>query len=475
MADEPNLKNSYVKRSAFKQYFELVNKMYLFEKEMFDRYTAKGTYMVNAVFRQNILCIRICNPKFFEYISESMETLRSTRRRTEDVGDGANLQQSANVETGFVRRITKFTVYATLVQWLVCRPHKENIHIQKARTFIKAVKSKKNMTEKEKSSLKICELLVRAEQQDGLPTWRELVGDRILIEFDLQFRVNLSREIFEIMFEGQQFEHFGYVLPNVLRTAIMKKEMLFNDYEAVSNVIDRYNALIDGLVLSEVNFLRDHLYETEIVIQTGIGRYTWQSFNILKFCESVNTLIRKLISIVSQINFIRLDIKSRIDQESNESEIEQQQQVSSEPDEGGSVTKIPHVKIVQLKEEEAELTLQEKECGRDMYHFQGYFEKLEQSRNEKCAYMKRLYNSIGPVLVKLESLVLGTFTGRSEKMRGYYTYWEQMTFHCILDNAYKNLKCYIERLLSDVPMFEVNAVMLMSEIVLEPTASEMQI
>lgn len=63
MADEPNLKNSYVKRSAFKQYFELVNKMYLFEKEMFDRYSAKGTYMVNAVFRQNILCIRIYNPK----------------------------------------------------------------------------------------------------------------------------------------------------------------------------------------------------------------------------------------------------------------------------------------------------------------------------------------------------------------------------------------------------------------------------
>lgn len=222
----------------------------------------------------------------------------------------------------------------------------------------------------------------------------------------------------------------------------------------------------------QVNFLRDHLYETEIVIQTGIGRYTWQSFNILKFCESVNTLIRKLISIVSQINFIRLDIKSRIDrmkqfnlfdihdrtglgrpsktpdvqftEESNESEIEQQQQVSSEPDEGGSVTKIPHVKIVQLKEEEAELTLQEKECGRDMYHFQGYFEKLEQSRNEKCAYMKRLYNSIGPVLVKLESLVLGTFTGRSEKMRGYYTYWEQMTFHCILEWVLKDVFFYAQ-------------------------------
>ncbi|XP_011184312.3 dynein axonemal heavy chain 10 [Zeugodacus cucurbitae] len=498
MADEPNLKNSYVKRSAFKQYFELVNKMYLFEKEMFDRYSAKGTYMVNAVFRQNILCIRICNPKILEYLSESQETLRSVRRKTED-NEGQQLQQSENTDPGFVRKITKFTIFATLVQWLMCRPRKEDIHIQKARAFIKAVKPKKNPSEKDKNCLKMCELLIRAEMQDGLPTWRELVGDRILIEFDLQFRVNLTREIFEIMFEGQQFEHFGYLLPNALRTAIMKKEMLFNDYEAVASFTDRYNALIDSLVLSEVNFLRDHLYETEIVIQTGIGRYTWQSFNILKFCDSVNTLIRKLISIVSQINFIRLDIKSRIDrikqfnlfdihdrtgldrvakapdvQFTHESSSVEAQQTSSDGTDTEKAPKIPSVKIIQLKEEEAELTQQEKECGKDMYHFQGYFEKLEQSRNEKCSHMKRLYNSIGPVLVKLESLVLGTFTGRSEKMRGYYTYWEQMTYQCILDNAYQNLKCYIERLLSNVPMFEVNAVMLMSEIVLEPTASEMQ-
>lgn len=46
-------------------------------------------------------------------------------------------------------------------------------------------------------------MLVRAEMQDGLPTWRELVGDRILIEFDLQFRVNLTRGkfLFVICFE----------------------------------------------------------------------------------------------------------------------------------------------------------------------------------------------------------------------------------------------------------------------------------
>lgn len=40
--------------------------------------------------------------------------------------------------------------------------------------------------------------------------------------------------------------------------------------------------------------------------------------------------------------------------------------------------------------------------------------------------------------------------------------------------TYSNLKCYINRLLSNEPMFEVSAVLLMSEIVLEPSANELQ-
>jgi len=40
--------------------------------------------------------------------------------------------------------------------------------------------------------------------------------------------------------------------------------------------------------------------------------------------------------------------------------------------------------------------------------------------------------------------------------------------------TYENLKCYINRLLSTEPMFEVSAVLLMSEIVLEPSSNELQ-
>ncbi|KAI8122976.1 axonemal, Dynein heavy chain 10 [Lucilia cuprina] len=492
MENEPNLKNSYLKRSAFKSYFELVNKMYTYENSLFEKYCSQATYMVNVVMRKNILTIQICNKDTLSYISNALDTIKLKRIKSVDLNVNAttNEQYAHAAPTGFIRKITKFTVIATMIQWFVGRKTSADAHILKAIQFLKLMKSGKvRPSEKDKFCIKQCELLVKASTQEGLPTWRTLVGERILIEFEMQFTVNLTRDIFEVMFEGQQFEHFGFQLPSVLRTAIMKKEMLFNDFEAVSTVINNYNALLSKLSLSEVNFLRDHLYEIEVAVQVGVGRYAWQSFNIRKYCSGVNTLMRKLQSIVSQINYIRDDIRHRIEQiktfnifliddidSSTEATIQFKDTGSSgviceEADQSGKESR---VEIIRIKESTESLLSSKRECGIATYHCQGYMERLEQSRTEKCSRMKKIYDSLGPVLIKLESLVLGTFTGRSEKMRNYYVFWEEETYKCILDFTYKNLECFLDRLTGKEPMFEINAVLVLSEIMLEPTSNEIK-
>lgn len=190
--------------------------------------------------------------------------------------------------------------------------------------------------------------------------------------------------------------------------------------------------------------MRDHLYETEVAVQVGVGRYTWQSFNISKYCTGVNTLLRKLQSIVSQINHIRDDIRNRIDQiktfnifslediESKTEAIDPDNLIEPFEKIGGSQNPTK-VQIIRIQESSETLMSHKPECGTGIYHCQVYMERLEQSRTEKCSLMKRIYDSLGPVLIKLESLVLGTFTGRSEKMREYYVFWEEQTYKCILE------------------------------------------
>lgn len=46
----------------------------------------------------------------------------------------------------------------------------------------------------------------------------------------------------------------------------------------------------------QLYFLRDHLYEAELKIQAGLGRYTWQSLNIKEYCQRCQT-VYKLIKI----------------------------------------------------------------------------------------------------------------------------------------------------------------------------------
>jgi len=276
----------------------------------------------------------------------------------------------------------------------------------------------------------------------------------VLIEYDTNFVVNLNREVFDTMFEGQLFEHLGFTLPTVLRTAIMKKEHLFKDYEKLSEVINRYNGIIGNLSMSEVVFLREHIYDTELFIQMGVARYTWISFNIGKFCDQINSQLRKLTSIVSQINFIRLDLRNRIEQIRGynlfnlDDEIEKRMEsvipssqtqsinesVKSSAARTFKSTTGENITILQATDERDEQKKQEEfACGTGVYECQGYFELLEASRNRKAAQMKQLYDSLGPVLIKLESLVLGTFTGRSEKMRNYYEFWEEETYKCIIE------------------------------------------
>lgn len=70
-----------------------------------------------------------------------------------------------------------------------------------------------------------------------------------------------------------------------------------------------------------------------------------------------------------------------------------------------------------------------------------YFKTIERRRTGKMAQIQKLYDSVGPLLIKLESLVLGTNTGLSDKMKYYYKFWEKEAFSCIV--RYVHLKSLI--------------------------------
>ena len=67
-----------------------------------------------------------------------------------------------------------------------------------------------------------------------------------------------------------------------------------------------------------------------------------------------------------------------------------------------------------------------------LLYSQEYFEFIESQRNLILSALVRKYHGIGPLLIKVEGLVVQSNTGQSPKLRGYYSHWEKRAFDAIV-------------------------------------------
>ncbi len=61
-----------------------------------------------------------------------------------------------------------------------------------------------------------------------------------------------------------------------------------------------------------------------------------------------------------------------------------------------------------------------------------FYRELDSVRTVKVAQMKKLFDSIGPTLIKLESIILNTYTGESNKMKQSYVFWEKEMYNSLV-------------------------------------------
>lgn len=97
--------------------------------------------------------------------------------------------------------------------------------------------------------------------------------------------------------------------------------------------------------------------------------------------------------------------------------------------------------------------------------------------------MTTKYNSIGPLLIKMESFVMNTNSGRNPAMKSYYAYWESKIYLALTHVLLANL-LFLDNLLNGGknkskravtvkgPLFKIQAMLSAPEIVTSPMANE---
>ncbi|XP_020287480.1 dynein heavy chain 10, axonemal isoform X2 [Pseudomyrmex gracilis] len=269
----------------------------------------------------------------------------------------------------------------------------------------------------------------------------EFTSDAILMECQLRFELNFDWEIFEVIREAELMEQLGFELPFALRDIGVQKNRLRTDIDVTEGMINQYNHILDTLDEANVELLKKLLQDVEKHIQPGVTRFTWNSLSISDYAASCHAVLKNLNSIVDQVNQMEIDLDNQI-----KSELELYNLFSTKKEIAESEVLLP--------------------C-------KTYFLEVKSRRSELILSMSKTYQSIGPLLVKLEGLVFGTSTGKNPNMQLLYKKYEKKIFEAFIMCMVRNMK-FMNKLLNDTkPIFQADAVLVASEVVLRPSPNEM--
>lgn len=101
-----------------------------------------------------------------------------------------------------------------------------------------------------------------------------------------------------------------------------------------------------------------------------------------------------------------------------------------------------------------------------------FFSYVYETRNEEAIKLLRLYQSITPLLMNIEVLILHTNTGKSTQMTRYYRYWEEEIFKAFALMTLRNLEQFIEKIESKALLFDIDLVVEQTDIFLRPTVTD---
>ena len=201
-------------------------------------------------------------------------------------------------------------------------------------------------------------------------------------------------------------------------------------------MLERYHRIMDSLNEAEVDLLQDHIKQLQQTLKSGHTRLNWNTLGIKEYVTKCEKMIDKFESLVNQVHDIARDISGRIDL------------IAMSDYFVYTDTAIPDIKT--------------------------YFEVVESNRARDIELLARKYRAMGPLLTKLEGLVVSTNTGRSERMANYYKHWEKRVYEAVVTAIVDNLTNFNNSIKRDQALFRIEAALTGSDIVLRPAITEIQ-
>ncbi|XP_077418136.1 dynein axonemal heavy chain 10-like isoform X1 [Vanacampus margaritifer] len=101
-----------------------------------------------------------------------------------------------------------------------------------------------------------------------------------------------------------------------------------------------------------------------------------------------------------------------------------------------------------------------------------FYECMDRERIKTVNLLRSKYADIGPVICKVERLIMETNTGKCNSMSSYYAAWERKVHSALINMVVRNIKAFNIVLTGNTPLFRVDAILSPPKILLQPKTNE---
>ncbi|NWT78846.1 DYH10 protein, partial [Lanius ludovicianus] len=276
--------------------------------------------------------------------------------------------------------------------------------------------------------------------KDTLLTVSSLTEEPVTTKKSICFTLNFSPEIQEIIIETKYMEQLGLPVPEMARYVALQEDKYLGYTSKLKAMLDRYHKLMDMMNEAETKLLDDYIQELWKILKAGHKRLTWKSVGIGEFIVQCTQTIGKFELLVLQIHNISKDISSKL-----------------QSIETTNLFKFPRSKN-----------------GDKLPGAKEFFDYVKCEQVKDVEHMVRKYSAISQLLIEVEGRVANTKSGKSPKLASYYAYWEHRIYQVLTQSIVKNLQAFNAAVLENVPLLQIEAVVSVPEVTLQPNASEIE-
>ncbi|XP_077600352.1 dynein axonemal heavy chain 10-like [Stigmatopora nigra] len=269
-------------------------------------------------------------------------------------------------------------------------------------------------------------IIISKEQQ------REL-GQR-----ERRYRVNFPLEIMTTIAETKNLISMSFSMPEVARNVCLQEANFIRYSEELHKLVNRYNTIVDSLSDAKISMLCHNIKRVETILFPACRRLNWNSLAISDFINNGNPELSKFETVVSQIVNNELDIEAKL-----------QSIVTAD------LLKCPAPNRADI-----------------LPSIREFYECIDRERIKSINLLRSKYADIGPVISKVEHLIMETNTGKCHSMTHYYAYWESKVHESLINMVLRNIKAFNDVLDGNVPLFRVDAILSPPKILLQPKTNE---